>query len=55
MQKTRLNPDALEVTSFQTAEADKDIGPIVTFPDPNDPTAATWCYICPAETYDICW
>lgn len=53
MQKTRLDPDALEVTSFATAAPGDEIGPII--PDPNDPTAATWCYICPAETYDICW
>ena len=54
MQKPRLDLDDLEVTSFATS-------PLVpTLPDdtiiitPTDPTAATWCYVCPVRTQD-CW
>lgn len=54
----KLNPEELTVTSFETSAAPADadtavvIGPSIQ--DPNDPTANTWCYICPAET-ERCW
>jgi hypothetical protein len=57
----KLNPEELNVISFDTTaapESDTDtsrqaeIEPIII--SPNDPTAATWCYICPQETYR-CW
>ncbi|MBW3572445.1 MAG: hypothetical protein KY467_15190 [Gemmatimonadetes bacterium] len=46
----KLNSEDLVVTSFQTNE--EVISPIT---DPNDPTPATFCYICPAETEQNCW
>lgn len=52
----KLNPEELTVTSFETSAAssqtDVVVGPSIQ--DPNDPTANTWCYICPAET-ERCW
>lgn len=56
MQKPRLDIDDLEVSSFATLPtapvAPGPIGTIVV--NPGDPTAATWCYICPVRTQD-CW
>ena len=50
MQKPRLDLNDLEVSSFATvAPQEPTLGPIV-IPNPNDPTAATWCYICPVRT-----
>ena len=46
----KLNPEELDVTSFDTS-AEAAISPILTA----DPTAATRCFICPAETYNNCW
>jgi hypothetical protein len=51
----KLNPEELVVSSFETSAAAAGAGalqPIII--TPNDPTAATWCYICPAET-ERCW
>jgi hypothetical protein len=45
-----LNPDELEVTSFETAAT----GSAITLPtidNPNEPTPMTHCYWCPGETY----
>jgi hypothetical protein len=52
----KLNPEDLDIVSFDTsAEAVSDTDTsrqiIVTT---NDPTAATRCFICPAETYNYC-
>jgi hypothetical protein len=45
----KLNPEELDVTSFDIgAEADY-LSPIRTI---NDPTAATRCFICPPATSD---
>jgi hypothetical protein len=49
----KLNPEELNVSSFDTSaealDADAAVyGPIIT----RDPTAATRCFICPAETYN---
>lgn len=46
-----LNPEDLAVTSFATQP--DDTKPIIQ--DPNDPTANTWCYVCPAETERNCY
>jgi hypothetical protein len=51
MEKPKLNLNELEVSSFATS-------PLTTAPsdtviiNPADPTAATWCYICPVRTND---
>lgn len=52
MQKPKLELDNLEVTSFATSVAPSEpaIGPSII--SPGDPTAATWCYICPVRTQD---
>ena len=55
MQKPKLDLDDLVVSSFATgpgAEAvpRQTVDTIIV--DPNDPTAATWCYICPVHTED---
>lgn len=51
MQKPKLDLNDLEVASFATlAPEQPTIGPLI--PNPNDPTAATWCYICPVRTQD---
>lgn len=52
-QKPKLELDDLEVTSFATSGAalrPEPIGTIIV--NPGDPTAATWCYICPVRTQD---
>jgi hypothetical protein len=51
----KLNIDELEISSFATADAKTASGDTVIIADPNDPTAATWCYYCPPETFDGCW
>lgn len=45
-----LNPEELEVTSFETAAAESAAVPTVD--NPNDPTPMTFCYWCPGETYN---
>ena len=52
----KLNPEELTVTSFETSGASRGTDTLqpITIQDPNDPTANTWCYICPAET-ERCW
>lgn len=59
MEKFRLNPEALVVSSFEPAEPAAYPGSITTDPftiEPvtttTDPTALTHCYICPARTTD---
>jgi hypothetical protein len=48
----KLNPEELNVTSFDTgAEADY-LSPVATIRTINDPTAATRCYYCPPATLD---
>lgn len=52
----KLNPEELVVASFETDAAAQAAGTVAiirptTF---TDPTAETWCYICPQETYG-CW
>jgi hypothetical protein len=42
----KLHPEDLDVTSFDTGAENADVvGP--TTRDPNDPTPATFCRICP--------
>jgi hypothetical protein len=52
----KLNPEELDVTSFDTtapgAEASAVFQPIRPT---TDPTEATRCFICPAETYNYCY
>lgn len=51
MQKPKLDVTELEVTSFATAPLAPSLpGTIIV--NPGDPTAATWCYICPVRTND---
>jgi len=55
MQKPKLDPEELEVTSFATspgavAGPGTTLGTIIV--NPTDPTAATWCYVCPVRTHD---
>ena len=59
MQKPKLDLNDLEVTSFATLPGTGTIalpGPGTGLPtiivNPGDPTAATWCYICPVRTQD---
>jgi hypothetical protein len=47
----KLNPEDLTVSSFETEATAIGTGTIVII-KPNDPTANTWCYICPVETQD---
>jgi hypothetical protein len=47
----KLNPEDLAVTSFETEAAAIGTSTIIIV-NPNDPTAATWCYICPVRTND---
>ena len=53
MDKPKLDLDELVVSSFATSDA---VAPGTTVDtiiiSPNDPTAATWCYICPVRTQD---
>jgi hypothetical protein len=54
MQKPKLDIDELFVSSFATssepAATSDTVDSIII--NPNDPTAATWCYICPMRTED---
>jgi hypothetical protein len=48
----KLNPDDLDVMSFETESIQGDSEIIIT---PNQPTPATYCRICPVgDSYDIC-
>lgn len=51
----KLNPQDVVVTSFATVPG-RTVDPVVTDPvtDPNEPTPATHCYVCPEETQN-CW
>jgi hypothetical protein len=51
---SKLNPDELVVTSFETDAASAGRIQPITIETSNDPTAATWCYICPAYS-EGCW
>jgi hypothetical protein len=53
----KLNPEDLNVSSFDTsADALNASAAVVTDPlTIKDPTAATRCYICPAETQNYCY
>jgi hypothetical protein len=46
----KLNPEDLAVTSFQTSESDALAGPGGTY----NPTAMTFCYYCPPQTFNNC-
>jgi hypothetical protein len=53
MEKPKLDLNDLEVSSFDTSaqaisQPSTVLGPSII--NPNDPTAATWCYICPVRT-----
>ena len=49
----KLNPEDLTVSSFDTTpDAGDRLQPITL--TTNDPTAQTYCFICPPITYD-CW
>lgn len=52
----KLNPEDLAVSSFETTpSANAGVNPLEPIIiSPNDPTAATWCYICPVQT-QRCW
>lgn len=55
----KLNPEDLAVSSFETTapaapDTDTSRQQTIVIIDPNDPTAATWCYICPVQT-ERCW
>jgi hypothetical protein len=47
----KLNPEELVVSSFQTSEAERVIGPGGTI-GPYEPTPMTYCYWCPQKTFD---
>jgi hypothetical protein len=48
----KLNPDDLDIMSFET-EPEQEDNAIITHP--NDPTPATFCRICPVgNSVDIC-
>lgn len=49
----KLNPDDLDVMSFETEAAADDASILPT--SPNQPTPATYCRICPVgDSYDVC-
>jgi hypothetical protein len=52
----KLNPEDLVVSSFDTTAAADATSPVIARPTitTNDPTAQTWCFICPVET-ETCW
>lgn len=57
MARTKLQIDQLDVSSFSVlpesnsgALMARAIEPVIELPDPNDPTKATYCYICPGYT-----
>ena len=51
----KLNLDDLAVSSFETAAATSQPYEPIRITTTNDPTAATFCYICPQETYNSCY
>jgi len=53
----KLNVDDLSVSSFETEPLSSLNQPDQGFTTgtTTDPTAATWCYICPQETYNSCY
>lgn len=52
---SKLNPEDLVVTSFDTTEPSAAAYSPDIIITPNDPTAATWCYICPVYSEGGCW
>jgi hypothetical protein len=49
----KLNPDDLDIMSFETESTERDAEILPT--SPNQPTPATFCRICPVgDSYDIC-
>jgi len=46
----KLKTEDLVVTSFET-----NVDVLRPITDPNDPTPATHCYVCPEETQRNCW
>ena len=51
----KLNPEELDVTSFDTTGAEPGADAAAAYPiiaPTTDPTAATRCFICPPITYD---
>lgn len=47
----KLNPDDLDVTSFDTGP-EEDERLVDTIVSPNEPTPATFCRICPERSTD---
>jgi hypothetical protein len=52
MEKPKLQIDELEVTSFATSALAPSLPGDTVIVTPGDPTAATWCFICPVRTQD---
>lgn len=50
----KLNPQDLVVSSFDTSLEPDALALPVRPTTATDPTAETWCYICPEETQN-CW
>jgi hypothetical protein len=48
----KLNPEDLDVMSFDTGPANDELVVGPTTKNPNDPTPATFCRICPEGTSD---
>jgi hypothetical protein len=48
----KLNPEDLVISSFETSDDELQFNIAPTIDNPNDPTPATWCRICPVGTGD---
>jgi len=46
----KLHPEDLDVMSFEVNTQEDEIALTTGTRDPNDPTPATWCRICPDQT-----
>ena len=46
----KLNPEDLDITSFETEIAQERSAGVTIITNPNDPTPATFCRICPVGT-----
>lgn len=54
---SKLNPEELSVSSFETTADESPPAQkyTPTIDTSTDPTAQTFCFWCPPETFDICY
>ena len=48
----KLHPEELDVTSFDTTPQEDEVIGVTIATNPNEPTPATFCRICPERTAD---